>query len=402
MPLAWRARSACTRLLLREELADRGPDVGLAAEMAGADRPPGGLQLGEDLGELRLARAEGGDAAGLDVARVVHLRGDVAQRDARLVAVFGGVLAVRGVEEVGVVAARVVARRHGLQREARDAGAHRAAARGGLEELALLEFPGLRGVREEHRLHLGVLAADALQGEEEELLREPPLRVVHAAGDVEREDHRRVDRRARALDELAEAQVVVDDGDGIVLDVPALDGFLERPPPVEARSRAALVPALAHEIGLVHRRRAARLELGELQLFPQPVDDLVDLQLDHETDLAVAGPALARIGAGFASRLQDFAGLAAPLARALLDDRVGEAQPRVLHELDRHHYRAAGRAGHQVRAGEQLGQPALYGFANLLVMPQPVAGTPGEEVVPRRFRGNADHVIPGRAGWSRS
>src|SRR5688572_12705521 len=134
MRFAFRSRSVSMRCLLREELADRGPDVVLAAEMAGADRLAGGLELGEDLGELRLARAEGGDAAGLDVAGVVHLRGDLAERLARLVAVLGGVLAVGGIEEVGVVAARVVARRHGLQREARHAGTDRAAARGRLEE----------------------------------------------------------------------------------------------------------------------------------------------------------------------------------------------------------------------------------------------------------------------------
>src|ERR1041385_9134251 len=170
MRFAWRSSSVSTLLLLGEELADRAPDVVLGAEVAGADRPSRGLQLGEDLGELRLARPEGGDAAGLDIAGVVDLRGDLAEQGPRLVAVFGGVLAVGGVEEIGVVAARVIAGRDGLQREPGDARGDGAAARRRLEELALLEFPGLRGVREEHRLHLGVLAADALQGEEEELL----------------------------------------------------------------------------------------------------------------------------------------------------------------------------------------------------------------------------------------
>src|SRR6185503_12305659 len=122
MRLACRSSSFTTRRLLGEELADRGPHVVLRAEVAGADRRAAGPELGEDLGELRLARPEGGDAAGLDVAGVVHLRGDVAQQAARRVAVLGGVLAVGGVEEIGVVAARVVARRHGVEREARDAG----------------------------------------------------------------------------------------------------------------------------------------------------------------------------------------------------------------------------------------------------------------------------------------
>src|SRR5207247_1936523 len=84
--------------LLGEELADRAPHVVLAAEVAGADGMAAGFQLGEDLGELRLARAEGGEAAGLDVPGVVDLGRDPAERGARLVAVLGGVLAVGSVE----------------------------------------------------------------------------------------------------------------------------------------------------------------------------------------------------------------------------------------------------------------------------------------------------------------
>src|SRR6185295_10464854 len=152
-----------------------------------------------------------------------------------------------------------------------------------------------------------------------ELLREAPLGVVHAARDVEGEDHRRVHRRAGALHQLAEAQIVVDDGDGIVLNASTLDGFLDGPSAIETGAGAALVPALAHVVGLVHRRRAPRLELGELQLFPQPVDDLVHLELDHEADFALPGAALARIGTGLAAGLQHLAGLAAPLAGALAD-----------------------------------------------------------------------------------
>src|SRR5438067_9944446 len=216
MRSAYSWSSVTARRLLREEGADRVPHVILRGEMARADGKPGALELGEDLGELRVAWTEGGNAAGLAVAGVVHLARDLGERAARLVAVLGGVLAVGGVEEVDVVARGLVARRHHLEREARDAGGDRAAARGGLEELALVEFPGLRGVREENRLHLGVLAADALQGEEEELLGQSPLRLVHGAGDVEREDHRGARRGRGPFDELAEAQVVVDERDRLV------------------------------------------------------------------------------------------------------------------------------------------------------------------------------------------
>ena len=81
---------------------------------------PRALQLAEQLGELGLARAEGGDAAGLDVAGVVHAAAPARRSAAAArLAVLGGVLAVGGVEEVGVVAARVEALLQHLEREAR-------------------------------------------------------------------------------------------------------------------------------------------------------------------------------------------------------------------------------------------------------------------------------------------
>src|SRR5512134_238221 len=175
------------RGLLGEELPDRAPDVVLRAEVADAHRVALRLQLAEKLRELRLARAEGRDAAGLHVSRVVEQPRELAERAARRFAVLCGVLAVRGIEEVGVVAARVITALQHFEREAGDARADRAAARRCLEELALLEFPGLRRVREEKRLDLGVLAPDTLQREEKELLGEAALRLVHAARDVERE-----------------------------------------------------------------------------------------------------------------------------------------------------------------------------------------------------------------------
>src|ERR1051326_538623 len=172
--------SSAELILPGEEFADRRPHVVLAGEAAGAHGAAGAPPLGEELRELRLARAEGGEAAGLDVAAIVRARGDVAEQRLRRLAVLGGVLAVGGVEEVDVGARRIVALLHHVERELRDARAHRAAAGRSLEELAFVELPRLRGVREEHRLDLAVLAADALQREEEEMLGELPLRVVHA------------------------------------------------------------------------------------------------------------------------------------------------------------------------------------------------------------------------------
>src|SRR5262245_4160694 len=122
--------------LLREEIADRAPDVLLRRQVAHAHGVAAALQLAEDLGELGLARPEGGDAAGLAVAGVVQQRRQLAEHAPRRVAVLGRVLAVRGVEEVDVVAARIEALLHQVEREPRHARGHRAAARRSLEELA--------------------------------------------------------------------------------------------------------------------------------------------------------------------------------------------------------------------------------------------------------------------------
>src|SRR3954471_24430709 len=84
------------RFLLLEELADRAPHVLPRAERAHADRQAFRLELGEELGELRFARPEGGDAAGLDVAGVVELRRELGERLRGALAILGGILAVGG------------------------------------------------------------------------------------------------------------------------------------------------------------------------------------------------------------------------------------------------------------------------------------------------------------------
>src|SRR5687768_2896477 len=376
--------------LVGKEFADRAPDIFLRAEMAHADGGAARLELVEELGELCLPRTESGDAAGLHVAGVIDALRELREQRAGRLAVLRGIFAVRGVEEVGVVAAGVEALLHLVQREARDARGDRAAARGGLEELAFVEFPRLSGVREKQRFDLAVLPADALQREEEELLGQPPLRLVHAARDVEREDHRSVGRWRGALHQLTEAQVLVDDRHRILLDRTSFDRFLHRLAAIQAGARAALVPAFAYVVGLVHGPRALGLQLGKLELFPQPVDDLVDLELHHEADLAVAGAAaFARLAAFFLARLQHVARLAAALARALAGLRVEQPEARVLEKLDRHRHGAV-RPRDQVRAGEEVGQALLDRRAHLLVVPQPIPCPPRKEFVPGGFGCDAD------------
>src|SRR5688500_2085746 len=108
--------------LVGKEFADRAPDIFLRAEMAHADGGAARLELVEELGELCLARTESGDPAGLDVAGVIDALRELREQRAGRLAVLRGIFAVRGVEEVGVVAAGVEALLHLVQREAREIG----------------------------------------------------------------------------------------------------------------------------------------------------------------------------------------------------------------------------------------------------------------------------------------
>src|SRR4029077_20301041 len=77
---------------------------------------------------------------------------------------------------------------------------------------------------------------------------------------------------------------------------------------VEPRAGAAPIPALAHPFTL-GGRAGARLEVRQLHLLPQPVDDVVDLELEQELHAAVIAAA------------------AALLTRALVLARIGEHVP---------------------------------------------------------------------------
>src|SRR6185503_10912380 len=67
---------------------------------------------------------------------------------------------------------------------------------------------------------------------------------------------------------------------------PALHELFERAAAIEPRARAPAVPAFANPVGFVGGADAS-LEIGKLHFFPQPVDDVVDLQLEQELNLAV-------------------------------------------------------------------------------------------------------------------
>src|SRR5690606_5667697 len=158
------------------------------------------------------------------------------------------------------------------------------------------ELPGLDGVRHEHGLDMRVLAAQPLHDPEEERLREPAVAVRHARRDVHREEDDGFRRGPLPQHDLPIAQVVVRDRRRILgLDGAALDRFLDRAAPVEPRSHAAAVPAFARVVVLAQAARLD-LEIRQLQLFPEPVDDVVDLELEDEliAALVVAARTLAR------------------------------------------------------------------------------------------------------------
>src|SRR5947199_10378 len=92
---------------------------------------------------------------------------------------------------------------------------------------------------------------------------------------------------------------------------------------------AMAVPALADPVGFLGRPHA-RLEVGQLHRLPQPVDDVVDLELEQQLHFALVAPAgslftLPLLAPGSGKHVPRL-GLA--LARALLFLRA--AQPEMI------------------------------------------------------------------------
>src|SRR5213082_465330 len=253
-----------------EEMPHRAPDVLEVVERVTAGGAAGRLQLREQLAGFggQLPRQPRGH---LHVAGETGVRGDGAERAARVGGVAHGVVAVGGVEQVDVAASGVVAGVDDLAHLGESGGGHGAAAAAHLEEVRLVEFPRLGGVRHEQRLERAVFAPQPLHHPEEEGLGELAIAVGHAARDVQHEEHHRVQRRLTAPGELAVAQVLVDEGLCGPRRRAPLHQLLERAAPVEARARAVAVPALADPVGFLGRPHA-RLEVGQLHRFPQPVD----------------------------------------------------------------------------------------------------------------------------------
>src|SRR5688572_15905215 len=279
-------------------MADCGPDVVGAARAECADRATVGGELEEQLADVA-ARSRPARRADLEESRVADVLENVVEASLGGGGVTRRVLAIRRVEQVDVELRRAVTLVDDLA-DLRQRRRHERATRAGdLEELVLGEFPGLGRMRDEHDLELPVLTSQTLHGPEEKCLRELATVLAHARGHVEHQEYDGLCRRLLATRQLAETQVLVGKRRRIGLHRLALHRLAHRAPAIQPGAGAAPVPAFAHEF-VVARAAGASLEVGELHLLPEPVDDVVDLELEHVLDAAVFVAAATASGGAFA------------------------------------------------------------------------------------------------------
>jgi hypothetical protein len=153
------------------------------------------------------------------------------------------------------------------------------------------------------------------------------------------------------------------------------DGSFDRAAPVESRAHPALVPAFADKLLIVLTCGLLGLEIGQLQLFPQPIEHVFDFELEHELQIALTA---SRLSAFFfallrLSRPQHLARLTGALSCARLAVSVAQSEARVLSEPHRHEDCPATRTAEHIRARDQVGQRFLDGLAYFLVVSQPIA-----------------------------
>jgi hypothetical protein len=179
--------------------------------------------------------------------------------------------------------------------------------------------------------------------------------------------------------ELPVAQIVVRERRCVLLNRAALDRFLERAPAVEARAHAAPAPALAREV-LVAQGAGLDLQVGQLELFPQPIDDVVDLELEHELIAAfVVTPGAFAVA--LRGPREHVAGLAVALADTLALAGLAQPEPRMLEEVHGHLHRAVG-TRHHLAVRDELGKLLADGGAHFVVVAQPIARAAREQVIP--------------------
>src|SRR5262249_54960670 len=135
----------------------------------------------------------------------------------------------------------------------------------------------------------------------------------------------------------------------------------------EARASATPIPAFARPVVFL-RFALFRFEVGELHLFPQPIDDVVDAKFQRVLDAALLVAALARLLIAFLRGTPDaIAGLRLALADAFLLGWRAQAEPVMLEHPHRDSNRA-GAAVQHIRAGNDLRQMLPHGVADFVVM----------------------------------
>src|SRR5882672_7920328 len=156
--------------------------------------------------------------------------------------------------------------------------------------------------------------------------------------------------------ELPVAQILVNECWSRARIATPLDHFLERAAAVETRAGAAPIVTFPYPVRILGRTHAG-LQVGKLHLLPQPIDDVVDFEFQHELDFTLVLAALA-----FLARATLLGGvgkyiarLGLSLARALLF--LGTAEPEVI--VLQHPHRDAHRARafiDDISAGDYLRQ----------------------------------------------
>src|SRR6202021_552917 len=271
------------------------------------------------------------------VTRIAGERGDIVQGGLGIGAVARGIVAVRCVEKIHVVAAGVEARAHDLADFLQPGRCDGAAAAAHLEEFLFVELPGFGGVGDENGIQITVLTAQPLHRPEKEGLGERPVAVRHAGRHVHEKEHDGLRGGLLALGQLAEPQIIVREHRRIRgLDLAALDGFAHRAPAVQARPRAAAVPTLPGPVGFL-RAAGTGAQIRQFHLFPEPIDDVVDLEFEKEFEPTVVAATATLAGCGCGARLAELiAGFGRALPDALLF--LGRPQPEmvVLEHADRY------------------------------------------------------------------
>jgi len=164
----------------------------------------------------------------------------------------------------------------------------------------------------------------------------------HAGRHIEQKEHGGAQGGLPPARELTKAQILIDEPLVGRVRRAALDRLLEGTAPIQARACTAPVPALALPFGLI-RLPGARLQIGQLQFFPHPIDDVVDFEFQQEFGTAAFGAAgtfVARFVAGI-GLAQKVAGFGGTLTHALCVGVGSKLEPVVF----QHAYRNAHGAG---------------------------------------------------------